>query len=142
MDNKIVKSLAAFDTVAACNKGYEYEVLLPNGDASGIFITMLGKDSDEFKKYEREQRDFMNRKIMKSRKRGQDLQLDSAEMSEEKEIDLLTRLTTGWRNVPDFTGEGLLTFNKENVALLYLHYPSIRRQSDEASGDMQNFMMS
>lgn len=143
MENKqAVTSLELFDTVSACNKGFEVELLLPSGAGSGIYITVLGRDSDEFKKYDHEQRDLMNRKLMQSRKRGQDIKLDSAEMSEEKAIDLLTRLTTGWRNMPDLDGEGLLDFNKENVAMVYTKFPSIRTQVDEASGDMQNFMKS
>lgn len=138
-----VTSLSVFDTVAACNEGYELELLKPNGDGSGIFISVLGKDSDEFKQFQREQRDAVNRKVMKARKRGQDVKMDSAEMSEEKEIDLLTRLTTGWRNMPSFTVEGeLLSFNKENAAMLYTKFPSIKRQVDEASADMQNFIKS
>ena len=141
-EKKAITSLSVFDTVSACNKGFEVELLLPNGDGSGIFISVLGTDSDEYKKYEREQREYMNRKIMLARKRGQDLKLDSAEMSEEKEIKLLTRITTGWRNMPSLTGDGLLEYNKENVTLVYYKFPSIKRQVDEASGDMQNFPMS
>ncbi len=135
-------SLSMFDTVSACNKGARVELLTPTGEGSGIFISVLGRDSDVYKAYEREQRDYMNRKIMLARKRGQDLKLDSAEMSEEKEIELLAKLTTGWENMPAFDGKGELSFSKENAALLYAKYPAIRRQMDDASGDMQNFTMS
>jgi hypothetical protein len=146
MSKTKVASLSVFDTVSACNKGARIELLTPAGDGSGIFIPILGRDSDVYKTYEREQRDSMNRKIMLARKRGQDLRLDSAEMSEEKEIDLLVRLTMGagvpWENMPSFDGKGLLEFNKENVTLVYVKFPAIRRQMDDASGDMQNFIKS
>jgi hypothetical protein len=135
-------SLSMFDTVSACNNGAKIELLKPNGDGSGIFIFILGRDSDVYKTFEREQRDSMNRKIMLARKRGQDIRLDSAEMTEEKEIELLARLTTGWENVPAFDGQGLLPFSKDNAIALYTKYPSIRRQMDDASGDMQNFIKS
>ena len=138
---KETKSLSMFDTVSACNKGVRVELLTPTGENSGIFISVLGRDSDVYKTYEREQRDYMNRKIVIARKRGQDLRLDTAEMSEEKEIELLARLTTGWENMPSFDGNGLLDFSKENAALLYVKYPAIRRQMDDASGDMQNFTL-
>jgi hypothetical protein len=134
--------LSMFDTVSACNSGAKIELLKPNGDGSGIFISVLGRDSDVYKTFEREQRDSMNRKIMLARKRGQDIRLDSAEMTEEKEIELLARLTTGWENVPAFDGQGLLPFSKDNAIALYTKYPSIRRQMDDASGDMQNFIKS
>jgi len=136
---KAAPSLSMFDTVAACNKGARVELLTPSGDGSGVFISILGKDSDVFKQYEKEQRDYMNRKIMLARKRGQDLKLDSAEMSEEKEIDLLTRITTGWENMPGIEADTLLDFSADNVKMVYIKYPSIRRQMDDSSGDMQNF---
>lgn len=139
---KTVKSLSMFDTVSACNKGFRSELLTPTGEGSGIFITILGRDSDVYKKYEREQRDYMNRKIMLARKRGQDLRLDTAEMTEEKEIELLACLTTGWENMPNFDGSGELAFSKENAIALYTKFPAIRRQMDDVSGDMQNFTMS
>lgn len=142
MSKKQAASLSMFDTVSACNKGARIELLTPTGDGSGIFISILGRDSDVYKSYEREQRDYMNRKIMLARKRGQDLRLDSAEMSEEKEIELLAKLTTGWENMPSFDGKGQLEFNANNAALLYTKFPAIRRQMDDASGDMQNFTMS
>ncbi len=138
MTKKKGKGLAMFDTVSACNKGARIELLDPEGDGSGIFISILGTDSDEFKNIEKEQRDYMNRKIMLARKRGQDLRLDSAEMSDEKEIDMLSRITTGWENMPD----EFEVFSKEAAQALYKKYPSIRRQMNDASGDMQNFTMS
>jgi hypothetical protein len=135
-------SLSMFDTVSACNKGARIELLTLTGEGSGIFITILGRDSDVYKQYEREQRDYMNRKIMLARKRGQDLRLDSAEMTEEKEIELLAKLTVGWENMPSFDGKGQLDFSKDNAVQLYAKFPAIRRQMDDACGDMQNFTIS
>ena len=138
---KAAPSLSMFDTVAASNKGKRVELLTLSRELSGVFISILGTDSDESVKYRRQQRDYMNRKIMLARKRGQELSLDSAEVSEEKEIDLLVRMTTGWENMPKFEedGVGLLEFSKENAALLYARFPSIKRQLDEEAGDMQDF---
>jgi hypothetical protein len=63
-------------------------------------------------------------------------------MTEEKEIELLAKLTVGWENMPSFDGKGQLDFSKDNAVQLYAKFPAIRRQMDDASGDMQNFTIS
>lgn len=140
-DKKVV-SLSMFDTVTACNAGSDMELLLPNGEGSGVFITMLGTDGDEYKKYQREIQNEFLRQLASKKKKSPKEAIDEAELSESKNIELLVRLTVGWKDMPSPDGKGVLVFSKENCRMVYTKYPMIRRQADLYVADLTNFMKS
>ena len=128
-------SLSMFDTVAACNKGVEFELDTPDGSPSGIFWTVLGRDSDAFREYDQDAKNERNRRAQMAFRSGKPLQMDSAQVEEQKQVDLLCVLSTGWRNMPDN-----VAFSVPACRDVLTKYPHIRRQVDAFIGDIGNFM--
>lgn len=137
MNNKL--DLATLDTVAACDKGAEIALRHPVTTAPlGVFISIVGRDSSVFKEYIRNRVNDKLRRDAMDKKRGRDEAVPTMEESEAESIELVTLCTTGWRNVT-YKGEEL-AFNVANALTLYKEMPWIRRQVDEAIGDLENFM--
>ena len=131
--------LATLDTTAACNKGAEIELKHPVTNAPlGVFITVLGRDSDTFKDYIRHSINDQIRKEAIAKKRGRDMEVQTLEMREADTIELLTVCTVGWKNV--VMGGNELPFNVANAKRVYSDRPWIRQQVNEAIGDLENFM--
>lgn len=131
--------LASLNTTSASNKGAEIELLHPTENTPlGIYITVLGKDSDVFRDHVKHDVNQRLRKEAMATKRGKSLDPTTAEQVEEQSIELLTICTTGWRNMV-YNGEEL-AFTVANVAMVYRELLWVRRQIDEAIGDLENFM--
>lgn len=142
MKKQMENTLALFDTVKAHNTGSRVELMIAlgprKGEGSGVFISILGKDSDVARTHTHEQTNRWLQKVQKARKRGVEINLDSSEVIEEKAIETVAALTTGWENMP----EPFATFNRENAVALYTQFPDIRRQMDEAAGGGADFLPS
>lgn len=136
--------LASLDTVAACDAGTEIELLHPTtGDPLGIFISVLGRDSQVFKEYTRQSINTRLRKEAINRKRGRDPEVATVEAAEEDSLGALIACTRGWRTGDEktiqFKGEQL-AFTPANASLIYRSLPWIKHQVDEGIGDLANFM--
>lgn len=137
VDKKTI-DLSTLDTVKASNAGYELELLHPITKAPlGQFITVLGKDSDEFKRHNRETQNDRLRQNAKAARARKDLPVTTAEETEEEGTLLLVACTIGFRNI-QFNGD--YSFTPENAYKLYKAFPWIREQIDSAIVDTENFM--
>lgn len=148
--------LAELDTSAASDKGAEIELVHPTSQKGlGIFFNVLGKDSQVFRDQVKEDANAAIRKEVFARQRGKKIDPPTAEDAEEKAINLLTLCTLGWRsetknekgeviaNEPTITIAGeKLSFNANNCKSVYSRFIWIRRQIDEAIGDLENFIKS
>ena len=136
--------LAAFDTVAASNKGAEVELLDLNNVSTGIFIKVLGSDSAVWREHINER---ANKRIVaqfKAQRGGlKPSDIPTKEEADADAITLLTLCTVGWRTndnpVITFNGEEL-AFNAVNCARIYTELPFVRDQVDAFIGDMGNFI--
>jgi hypothetical protein len=138
VETKLV-DLASLDTAAACDKGAEIELNHPvTGAPLGIFVTVVGKDSDTFKDYIRNSINEKLRKEALAKKRGKDAEITTFEAAEAETIDLLTICTLGWRNMVMNGKE--LEFNVPNARTVYGKYAWIRKQVDEGISSLENFM--
>lgn len=138
--------LASIDTVAACNQGVEVELRHPaTNEPLGIFWTVLGRDSDTYNDYIRDKVNAMLRKKALAEKRGRDLEIRTLEDAEAENIETLIVCSTGWRTgdkqVICFGGQEL-EFNVANAKKILTERAWIRKQLDEAIGDLSNFMPS
>lgn len=136
--------LASIDTVAACNQGVEVELRHPaTNELLGIFWTVLGRDSDTYNDYIRDKVNTMLRKKALAEKRGKDLEIRTLEDAEAENIETLIVCSTGWRTgdkpVICFGGQEL-DFNVANAKKILTERAWIRKQLDEAIGDLTNFM--
>lgn len=133
--------IAQLDTVAACDKGAELELLHPStSEPLGIFIKVLGKDSTMFREHVRDEVNDRIRREQMARKRGKDIEPTSVQAAEAKAIELLVLCTLGWRGMVLSGSE--LDFNVSNARKVYTDFPWIRKQVDEGIANLELFMPS
>lgn len=130
--------LKQFDTVAASNVGFELQLVNPsNGEELPIFITVLGRDSDEFRKLQAE---LNRRRLNKLARSGRHRSTDDD--FEADGVQLLAVCTKAWRDgdKPKLTIDGEeLECNRANAARVYSRFPWIKDQVDAAVLDRANF---
>lgn len=125
--------LAAIDTIAACNKPFEVEIIHPvTKDALGVFISVVGKDSDVY----RAKIKALTEESLTRSARGKSIK--SVDKIEADNINALVAAITGWRNVV-LDGE-VLTYSNANARKLLTRILPIREQVQEAVNDLENFM--
>jgi hypothetical protein len=130
--------LRSLDTAAACDKGFELELVHPITKAPlGQFISVVGKDSAAFRDHVRRSANDRLRKQAMMQRRGKDADVPTVEQIEAEAVDLLVACTTGFRDV-DYGGP--FEFNEANAKKLYTEQAWVRAQVDEAIGDLENFM--
>lgn len=139
--------LKDLDTVAGSSKGFELQLFHPGTQADlGMFITVLGRDSEEFKKVSAEHN---RRRVAKAQKSGAARLTLSLEEVEAESVDLLVACTKSWRQQDKDTPEGKATLTlqgeelectRANAEKLYKKYPWIREQVDQAVVDRANFL--
>ena len=131
--------LGSLDTIEACNKPAEIQIKHPvTGAPTGVFIRVLGKDSDTYRSIVRGMADeTLKRQAMN---KPSD---DSLEKLERKNIEALVAVTTGWRTDKDPTvtlNGDKLDFNAANVRKVYSALLPVREQVTEAINNLENFM--
>lgn len=128
---------ASLDTVTYCNGGATIDILDVNQKRTGLKITVRGKHSDAFRETMRENVDAANTRAMLARQKGKPIPVQSQADQEAEGIDLLVVCTIGWENM---TVDGKeLEFNVPNARDVYKRFPEVRRQVDEAIGDLELF---
>lgn len=130
--------LNALDTVAACNRPFEVEIMSVGGSPTGFFISVLGKDGDVYRGRVRTMADEALRQQATGKRAAETLaQLEA------KNIDALVAATTGWRfgdgNTVPLDGEQL-EFNAGNARRIYERLLPVREQVSEAINNLENFM--
>lgn len=155
-----ILDLDALNTTNASNAGAEIQLLHPITQApTGIFIRLLGKDSDAFRDHMKHTVNQRIRKEAFAARRNKNLEPMTAEQTEAEAIELLALCTLGWRSTTpekkDAQGNVIapateqpvirhrgedLPFNANNAMRIYRELLWVRRQIDEAIGDLENFM--
>lgn len=133
---------ASLNTIEACNKPAEIEIKHPTtGQPTGLFISVVGKDSGVYRGRIRTMADETLRRQAMGKPAFADSSIDKLEA---KNIDALVAATVGWRSEGDdghitLAGERL-EFAPANVRKLYTDILPIRDQVAEAINDLGNFM--
>jgi len=129
--------LNQFDTSKVSNKGGVLHLKHPVTDAplfvgdKPCTITLLGTDSDVYRKRQNETRAQKTRALVK----GRDISLTDEEM-----INLLAEITIGWGNI--IAAGKQLEFSRDAAVQLYTQHTWIREQADEFAGNRANFLPS
>lgn len=127
--------LAELDTASLSNEGIDVAIYHPTTKADlGISITVHGADSDVFRKAQRAQQ---NRRL-KNMARGRNGSKLTAEELETEGLDTLVACTKSWAGVV-LQGKAL-DCEDENVRAVYVKFPWIREQVEDAIGDRANFI--
>lgn len=132
------------DTVAACNKGFELQLVHPSTKAPlKVWLKIVGKDSDAFNAKVAEQRNADIRLASEAAKRGKQPKLKTHEESKREEAELLASCVIGFRcaggSYVMLKGQKLL-YSEANVIKLLTEMPSIKEQVDGAVVNLENFL--
>lgn len=130
--------LNSLDTIAACNKPFEFEIKSVTGAPTGFFISVLGKDSDTYRSIVRGMAD----ETLKRQALGKTSNDDLGKL-EKKNIDALVAATVGWRfgdsKAVPLDGEQL-EFSPDNARKVYTRLLPVRQQASEAIDNLENFI--
>lgn len=142
--------LSKLNTVEGANQGFELRLCDPaTNDDLDIYITVLGRDSDEYRTLSNTQQQKRISKMSRSGtfKAG----AVSTQEFERDALELLAAVTKSWRQVVKegdqskelttltVNGEELV-FSKANAMRLYKEYPWVKEQVDAAVVDRANFL--
>lgn len=129
--------VAAMDPKALANAGVEMELVdTRTGNKTGVFITVLGVDSDVAQDYFAER---VMRAQRQMRKTGQQAVESVADMKARR-IELAVACTVGWRNMT-YQGKDL-PFTAANATMLYGQVRPILDQVDAWIAETANFLPS
>lgn len=138
MVKKASFDLNSLDTIAACNKPFEVEIKDVHGNPTGFFISVLGRDSDVYRKLVREEADAELRQQARGKREP-----ESIDKIEDKNLKGLVAATVSWRfgeskTVP-LDGEEL-ECTPANARKVYERLLPVRNQVQEAIANVENFM--
>lgn len=125
--------LSKLDTTKRSNAGMEVKIVTPDtGQDTGIRISMLGRDSDLYRKTLHEQ----NRKRAQRTRNVRNYIITSEEI-ERDAIDLLAHCATGWTGIEE--NGAAVSFSVDAARDLFTRFPTIREQVDAEVHDRANF---
>lgn len=134
-------NLAAYDTVAASDRGADLELILPNGkpildEKTGKpwTIKLMGVDS---RQYQDSQHKVANRRINRRSRTRKGL---SAEELDSDQLEVLLDVTSSWFGIQLGPNDPPLEFTRENARLVYTRFPWIRDQAEDFIGERSNYL--
>jgi len=128
--------LSALNTTTLSNKGFDVHIFNPKTQKdTGITITVLGQDSDEYKKVQRAQ---AARSLHAALNTGPKREQKMVDAAEDNVAEMLAATTAGWTGC-NLNGKEF-PFNRANALHLYENYPLVRDQVLEAQRDRANFL--
>lgn len=126
--------LGSFNTKISANKGVDVDVPNPvDGTPTGFVITILGKDSDQYRKVEAEQRE---RAIRAANTTGTFRM--SPEAIEANATELIVACVKGWSGLVD-DNENPIPFTADALKGLLTESPYVREVLDRNIGDRSLF---
>lgn len=127
-------NLKKLNTKDSANRGTTIEVPDPtDGTPSGFKITILGKDSDAYRRVEASQRE---RAIRMANTTG--TFRVSPEQIEHNTLELISCCVVGWEGLEDENGQSI-PFNQENLKSLLNESPYVKEILDRNIGDRSIF---
>ncbi|MBC8286833.1 MAG: hypothetical protein H8E42_05085 [Nitrospinae bacterium] len=134
-----IMDLREIDLNTACSNAVEFELIFPTDNRkTGIFISVIGEESDEYLSLKRKRINLDIAAAEKAAKRGKLPKERMAEERDEMKTLLLADCTKGWRGLTDNGQE--YPFTRQNAIKLYTENRWIMTQVDEAVADMSLFL--
>jgi hypothetical protein len=143
----MASDLSQFATKKKASDGAKMTVINPQTDKplidpetdQPVTITLIGADSDEYKRILHAQQN----KVLKQASRTGKL-AKTAESIESDALELLVKSTKGWEGISIETAEDgkaiPLPFNEANARRLYETVPFLRDQASDFINDRNNFL--
>ncbi len=117
--------------------GFEFEIKLPTGEATGAFIKVRGVQSPTVKAFSRRKYSEMESQRQMARRRGKDMPEMTLEEAEDAVVEAAVVRVISWKGLTN--GGQPLEFSKEAATNLFREHDWIRAQVMEASDDILNF---
>lgn len=139
---------ADMDVAAASETPFEFELKHPATHAPlGVFVSVFGPESAAFKAKIFADQNRERRRIFEQQRKGRPPEPKTMEEDTAAAVKLIGTLVAGWRTVRDGKSEPVIVWGKErlectteNVVRWLTHFSWVRKQVDEASGDIENFI--
>jgi hypothetical protein len=136
-DTSAMDVFAELDTRAKASEGVEIEIFKPDGETSGIFIKVLGQDSDAYTKLKEKQDRARVRLISKGGRGAVDGIYDN---SKTYEMELVVACCVSWRHtngkaMPFRIGEE----DENQTRKFFERYPVVYDQVRVGISDRANF---
>lgn len=145
-----------FDAATACDTPHEFELTAPfdfpqrgisAGDPIGVFLSVIGAESDAFQQYLRAEANALRKKAFADQRKGKGDGPVMVEEEEEVGLRALAMCVKGWRTVIDGKSEPVITdegkrleCTPENVIHWLRKYRPFRVQINDATADLANFV--
>lgn len=124
----------AFDTKTLADAGVEVEILNASGDSTGVFITVLGVDSNQYQKM-RER--FDRARIKQMQKNNRNVVDSLYDNAKQHDLEMTAECTIAWRHVSQQMPFDVS--DKEQLISFYSSYPLVYDQVRTSMNDRVNF---
>jgi hypothetical protein len=125
-------SLADFNLSKSCDTPFEFEYIKGStGKGSGLFLNVVGKDSDRAKVWSRKALNKLRQRDAVLAKKNRD-NVRPVEDDEEFSNEMVANRIVGWRGIAD-------AYSEANALLLVSSNSEIREQVLAASDETGNF---
>ena len=133
-----IELFEGLDTKSLANAGVEVEIMKSDGESSGVFITVLGQDSDAYNKIKERQDRARLRALSKGGRGATDLLYNTSKVNE---MELICACCLEWRHA---NGRPLpfkigAQGDEEQTHKLFTDYPLLYDQLRVAIADRINF---
>lgn len=125
------------DVSKAAEAGYEFELILPTGEATEAFVTVRGQLSPKVKAYSRKRIQEYQMRLSMAKKRGKEVEDMTFEEIEEMQVDGAIVRIISWRGIEE--GGVEVPFTEENAKRILSKHTWIRDQIMQESDDLLNF---
>ena len=124
------------DIAAKNEAGFEFELVLPNGEKTGALIKVRGESSPTVRQHGKRVYNEMQMKETAAKRRGKEYQIDLDEAEEINVSDAVNRVIS-WKNISEGAKE--VPFTIENATRIFTKHIWIREQVLEESRQVLNY---
>lgn len=138
----------ALDLAALSDKPFEFELEHPEtGEGLGVFVSVVGAESETFQRYLRTEGDMLRRKAFEAQRKGKPDEPMLLADEEETGLRALSACVKGWRTVVDGASDPVIfiagqryEFGADNVLLWLRKFRWVRSQLNNATGTLANYL--
>jgi hypothetical protein len=139
MTKNVDFNIDAYDEVAACEQGFEFEAKTPDGKGTNFFITVRGTESEVIQDAISKKIDSERSKAFIAERSGKPQQPSPFQNDVKEGIELTVLRIISWRGIKDGKGQEVPFSHKEGLRVLG-RFRSLAGQITEASSDLSNFI--
>jgi len=132
MSSKKTMSLAELNLQQSCETSMEMEILTKGGKSTGVFLSVLGGESQIVKNWVNKELNARRRAEFIQTKRGKIVEVRPVEDDIDFGVELVAIRIVGWRGITE-------PYSPENALLLCSTNAEILNQVREFSEDTENF---